>query len=334
MFDGAARQWIASIFRFNSERLPMSNTSDACGPGQDPQRAHEPGLTPDENLLLTTQLPHDLAPAHEEIVWSGYQSVIGQLLTRMGRESPMLDSVARAMLVRSVDGVYARFSLLPKLGRSAMHVLERYAVGEAVYRVAGEFSLMELSAAAGYRTFCLPDLIKGLLRTGKMKNRPVDRMMDTFEFLNTMVQQPLNSERVREQLARTNGLHGKYKVAGSANNAARDLFKYIALNMFYIGPSMRPDITPNERRALCGLTILVANRMGHSFTGSVRELDAFIAEYEAANMFDRADNGVLRRRAVEIAQASKLALYQIPTISPARIHSYVPYGVKRILEIE
>ncbi len=312
----------------------MTDFTNACGPGNRPQNIKVPGLSLEDNLLLNSPLRHDLSAAEDERLWNEYQVVIGRLLIRMGRESPMLDSMARAMLVSTLDGVLMRFALIPKLGRSALHVLERYSVGDMLYRVAGELSLMELSAAAGYRTFCLPDLVKGLLRTGKMRDRPVDRMLDTFDFLNTMVQQPMHSDRVAQQLSRTNGLHSRYKVASSANDAAQDLFKYIALNMFYVGPSMRTDISPAERQALCGLTILVAKRMGHRIEGSVNTLDAFIADYESSNMFDCADRSVLRRRAVEIAQASKLALNQLPTISPARVHSYVPYGVKRILEID
>jgi hypothetical protein len=104
--------------------------------------------------------------------------------------------------------------------------------------------------------------------------------------------------------------------------------------MFYIGPSMRTDLTPQERHAICGITVLVAKRMGHTLVGSVRDFDAFIRDYEAESMFKRDCPSDLRRRAVQIAQASKAALDEIPTISPARIHAYVPYRVKKILEID
>lgn len=294
----------------------------------------ETGLSHEESLLLNTPLPHDLNPAEMEKAWDRYQAVIGQLLVRMGAENKMLDPIVRVPLVGTLDGVYVRVALIPKLGHSALRLLAKHGLREVVYRLAGECSLMELSAAAGYRTFCLPELVKGLLKTGKMKNKPVDRMLDTFEFLNTMIQHPANDPRVLQQLARTSGLHSRYKLAGAADQEARDLFKYIALNMFYIGPSMRPDLTPAERHALCGLTVLVAKRMGHAIEGSVRELESFIADYEAAHMFQRDDPGALRRRAVEIAQASKAALDQIPTVSPARVHGYVPYNVKKVLEIE
>lgn len=295
---------------------------------------NEPGLSDEENRLLNSRLPHDLDPKEMEAAWSRYQVVIGKLLSRMGAESKMLDSIARLVYVRTFDGVYARLALIPKLGQSVWHVYGQHGVSELVYRLAGELSLMELSAAAGYRTFCFPDLIRGLLKSGKMRDKSITRMMDTFEFLKTMCQYPMNDPQVLQQLERTNGQHAKYKVAGAANKAATDLFKYIALNMFYIGPSMRPDLTPEERHAICGLTVLVAKRMGHTIEGTVKELEAFIVEFEASNMFERDDQSVLRTRAIEIAKASKVALDQIPTISPARIHGYVPYRVKKILELD
>mgnify|MGYP003384637246 CR=1 FL=1 len=305
-------------------------------------KKHEPenlvsadsGFTRQERCLRKTKLPHDLNPADMEMAWAGYQAVIGQLLIRMGTENRLFDSMARVALVSSLDGVYARLALIPKLSSSAIHAIRNHGIATLIDRVAGECMLMELSAAAGYRTFCFPALIKGLMKTGKMKDRSVDRMMDTFEFLNTMMQHPFNDSRVLEQIERTNELHSRYKVAGAMHPEARNLFKYIALNMFYIGPMMRPDLTPRERHAICGLTVLVAQRMGHIIEGSVLELEAFIADYEATRMFGRDDDSALRQRAVEIAKASKKALDRIPTILPARIHGYVPYRVKKILELE
>ena len=291
-------------------------------------------LTHEEGLLLNRRLTSALTPADAKEAWSANQKVIGQLLIRMGTENAKLDAFARAVLVRTYGGFRARIALIPVVGRSAIHLVEKYGLGQLVYRMAGEFSLMELSAAAGYRTFCLPELIRGLLKTGKMKDRSVERMIDTFEFLKTMFEHPYDDSKVLAQLNRTNGLHGRYKVAGAADREAQDLFKYIALNMFYMGPAMRPDLSPHERHALCSQTVLVASRMGHTIEGSALELEQFIVQYEASHMFARDDRGVLRRRAVEIARASKQALNHIPTISPARIHGYVPHGVKKILEID
>lgn len=293
----------------------------------------EPGLTAEENLLLNTPLPHDLTPDEMEQAWNRYQTVIGQLLRRMASESSLLESMARTMLVGSLDGVYTRLALIPMLGSSALHAVRKHGITAVPYQLAAERALMELSAAAGYRTFCFPDLVKGLLKTGKMKERSVSRMMDTFEFLNCMMQKEFNDPEVLRQLERTNGLHARYKVAGAADPEACDLFKYIALNMFYIGPRMRPDITPQERHAICGLTVLVSKRMGHALEGSVHEFEEFIARYEATKVFKLSDEGVLRRRAVEIAHASMLALYKLPTISPARIHSLVPYWALQILKL-
>ena len=294
----------------------------------------EPGLSDEESLLLNSHLPHDLSPAEMEAAWDRYQAVIGQLLIRMGKENKLFDSITRTPMVTSFEGIYTRLALLPLLFKSVLRILGRHRMSELVYRVAGECSLMELSAAAGYRTFCFPELVKGLLKTGKMKARSVHRMIDTFDFLNTMFQHSYNDSRVLQHIERTNGLHAKYKVAGPHDEEARDLFKYIALNMFYIGPRMRHDLTPEERHAICGLTVLVSKRMGHSVDGTVLEFEDFIQKYEATQMFDRDDPSVLRTRAIEIAQASKNALDKIPTISPTRIHGYVPYRVKKILQIE
>jgi hypothetical protein len=144
----------------------------------------------------------------------------------------------------------------------------------------------------------------------------------------------MNDPAVLEQIKRTNQVHRHYRVAGNRGEAARDLFKYIALNMFYIGPRMRPDITPQERHAICGLTVLVTKRMGHAIADHcVNDFDAFIRDYEAKWMFTVDDTSALRADAVEIARASTVALDSIPTISPARIHGYVPYGVRKILKI-
>lgn len=292
------------------------------------------GLSDEERNLLTTPLPLDLNEAETADAWTRYQSVISKFLKRMGEESAVLESMKRVVLVRNLGGILARVALVSKLGNSIFLLLKKRELGELVTRLAGECSLMELSAAAGYRTFCFPDLVRGLTRTGKMQHQPVDRMLDTFEFLNTMMQYPYDDQRVVQQLARTNGLHARYKVAGNFNPAARDLFKYIALNMFYIGPRMRVDIRPEERQAICGLTVLVAKRMGHEFTGSVCELEEFIDSYEERFMFPTDDTSELRRAAVAIAHASRDALNEIPTILPARIHSLVPHRVQKILELQ
>ncbi len=291
------------------------------------------GLSKEESQLLNEPLPFDLDQETNLKTWKGYQATIDRLLIRMGRESSMLETFARMVLVRNLGGIRARLALLPTLGRSAMNAVQKHGLSEITFRLAGEFCLMELSAAAGYRTFCLPNLVRGLLKTGKMKDQPLHRMIDTFEFLKTMFQHPPTELTFHHQLARTNELHKKYKVAGAANEAARDLFRYIGLNMFYVGPSMRQDLTPQERHAICGITVLAAEKMGHRLEGSVKQFEDFIFAFELSEMFDCADEGNLRKRAVEIAQASKLALREIPTISPERIHGYVPHRVKRILEI-
>jgi len=308
------------------------NNQDSQSHGDKPSSVS--GLSAAEQSLLSTKLPHDLDSIAMEEAWQRYQVVIEHFMNRMGAESAMLESMKRVMLVRNLGGVLARVALIPKLGNSILYILKKRKLTEIICHLAGECALMELSAAAGYRTFCFPNLVRGLLKTGKMRDNSVERMLDTFEFLNTMMQYPFNDPRVIAQLERTMGLHARYKVAGNANPAAHDLFKYIALNMFYIGPRMRPDLTPEERHAICGLTVLVSKRMGHSIDGSVLELEAFIDNYEASQMFDRNDQGSLRRQAVAIAQASKKALEQIPTILPARIHGYVPHTVKKILELE
>ncbi|MDZ4834185.1 MAG: hypothetical protein SGJ27_10450 [Candidatus Melainabacteria bacterium] len=312
----------------------MNNLEWQGAPDKPCRNSSLSGLSADELLLLSGRLPHDLDPLAMEQAWHNYQVVIERFMARMGSESAMLESMKRVMLVRNLGGVLARVALIPKLGNSILYVLKKRRLTEIVCHLAGECALMELSAAAGYRTFCFPNLVRGLLKTGKMRDYSVERMLDTFEFLNTMMQYPFNDPRVLAQIERTNKLHARYKVAGKANPAAQDLFKYIALNMFYVGPRMRTDLTPEERHAICGLTVLVSKRMGHSIEGSVLELEAFIDDYEASQMFDRNDPGQLRRQAVEIAHASTKALEQIPTILPARIHGYVPHSVKKILELE
>jgi hypothetical protein len=341
-------------------------------PSPDSSLKIEAGLSPEEQLLLDSPLPSGMTPEETETIWASYQSVVSKLLVRMGRENNVFETLGRTVKVGTLEGIYIRFALIPKLFSSAMFVLRKHGVRDfvhrlarefswlelsavpalvprlynsamiaarkhglqdAIYRLAGECSLMELSAAAGYRTFCFPNLIRGLLKTNKMRDKPVQRMMDTFDFLTTMMQRPLNDSRVAKHLERTNNLHSRYSVAGAQDPSARDLFKYIALNMFYIGPRMRPDLSPQERHAICGLTVLTSERMGHRIEGSVRDLERFITEYEASYMFSRDDPGVLRRRAVEIARASQQALSKIPSISPDRIHGYVPYYVKMILEL-
>lgn len=295
----------------------------------------QPGLSAYESFLLNSPLPHDLSEAQIIDVWDRYQRVIAKLLLRMGSENALLDSLARVAVPYDFRGIFARFALIPKLSSSAIHAIGVHGIAsDTIYRVAGECSLMELSAAAGYRTFCMPDLVRGLLKTNKMRDQSFQRMMDTFDFLNSMMQFPFNDKRVKAHFARTNYQHGKYKVAGNHHQGARDLFKYIALNMFYIGPSMRPDLTPEEHHAICGLAVLVSKQMGHIIEGSVTELRHFIDEYENKHMFARDDQSSLRHKAIEIALASKQALYKIPTISPAKIHSYVPHRVKKILLID
>lgn len=284
--------------------------------------------------MLRAPLPSGLSYPETEKLWAQYQFVTGAFLLRLGKEHAALDQIARVMTVTNYSAIYARFSMIPMLGRSLLNLFENHGTIESVYRISGEFRLMELSAAAGYRTFCLPDLVRGLRKTGKMKDRSFQRMMDTFDFLSTMFQYPMSHPRVIEELHRTGHVHSKYKVAGAHNHIARELFKYIALNMFYIGPRMRIDITPTERHAICGLTVLIAEKMGHAISGSVLELEHFIDEYEATRMFSLDDKSDLHSEAVKIAQASAAALHQIPTISPARIHGYVPYNVKRILQID
>jgi hypothetical protein len=313
---------------------PVDSSATPDSGEHEPVHMPEAGLSPEELSLVNEPLPSPADPVQMEALWNDYQKTIGALILRMGSERSLGDSISRLPWVTDMDGLYSRLALIPKLGQSALWHFGNNGLANMVNKVAGECSLMELSAAAGYRTFCLPALVRGLLKSAKMRDKSVSRMFDTFEFLNTMIQYPMNDHRVLAQLERTNGLHARYKVAGAVSQPERDLFKYIALNMFYIGPSMRPDLTPQERHAICGLTVLVASRMGHRIEGSVKELEAFIADYESKNMFSRDDSSVLRKRAVEIARASKIALDKIPVISPARIHSFVPHRVKEILKLD
>jgi len=237
-------------------------------------------------------------------------------------------------MVTSLERLYMRVVLLPRMGVAAVNSVTRSGLRASKQLLLGECCLQELSAAAGYRTFCFPELVEGLNKSGKMQHRAMQRMLDTFEFLITMFRGRMNDPAVTAQIQRTNNVHKHYRVAGNRTEAARGLFKYIALNMFYIGPRMRPDLTPQERHAICGLTVLVSKRMGHAIADhSVNDFDAFIKDYEAKWMFAVDDTSELRGNAVEIAKASTLALDSMPTISPARIHGYVPYGVRKILKI-
>jgi hypothetical protein len=321
---GADKAWSADL------SMPSPNR-DRATPPVDPRHA---GLTPGEVALLTTKFRTDLSDADMAKQWDEHREVIGKMLIRLGNEYGVTSTLSRVPMVRDRQGLVARIALIPMLGQSAIRNITEHNWRELLPRIMGECSLMELSAAAGYRTFCFPGLIRGLLKTGKMKEKSFSRMFDTFDFLNTMVQYPMDHPKTVEQLERANGLHKKYKVAGARNEAEIDLFKYIGLNMFYIGPNMRPDITPAEKHAWCGMTVLVSKKMGHTLEGSVQDFDDFIARFEANNMFSRDDHSPLRRRAVAIAQASQKALNKIPTISKERIHGYVPYRVKQILEID
>ena len=297
----------------------------------------EPGLSREESRVLTARLPVCATAEEMEHHWTSNQAVIHQLLLRMGRENSLVASALRTPFVWDRDSFGIRFALMGFACRYSMHLLtniREYSPRTILELFGGQCMLMELSAAAGYRTFCFPALVRGLLKSGKMRYKSSARMFDTFEFLNTMVQFPMNHRHTLKQLENTNKLHARYKVAGSANAEERELFKYIALNMFYIGPRLRHDLTPQERNAICGQTALVAQRMGHRIEGSVLELEEFIDRYEREEMFATDEDSALRREAIKIAQASQTALTKVPTVSKPRIHGLVPYRVKKLLEID
>jgi len=300
----------------------------------DQSESYEPGLSYEENRLLNTSLPYNLDADETEETWNRYQVDIGKLLVRMGREHPLLDSIPRLAWVNSRDGIYARIALVPTVTRSLLHMFRRYGFNKLVSRIPGEWRLMEVSGGAGIRTFNLRRLVQALYNTGEMEHNSLLRLIGTFQFLITMIRYPLNDPRVNQQLRRVNELHRNWKVAGAAIKEDRDFFTYIALNMFCIGPGMRPDITPQERQALYGLTVLVARRMGHTIEGSVKELEGFIRDYEDKYMFDPDDPTVWRKRAIRITRATMNAFDQIPIISRRRILGYIPYTVKKALEIE
>src|SRR5271154_1006835 len=92
----------------------------------------EPGLSTEESLLLTTPLPHDLPPDQMERLWEQYQHVIGRLLVRMGTENKMFEPIMRVPLVGTLDAVYARLALIPKLGYQALHVLGKHGLNELI----------------------------------------------------------------------------------------------------------------------------------------------------------------------------------------------------------
>lgn len=303
-------------------------------PSLRPQIIPEAGLSEEELLLVNAPLPSGLNKQETEKLWSSYQETLTGMLIRMGSERNITDPFTRLTSLRDIQQIRNMAALVPEIGQSAWHGLKEYGLSETLNRLAGRWALMELSAAAGYRTFCLPDLVRGLVKSGKMQGQSFTRMYDTFEFLYTMMQYPLDHPKTLEQLERTNGLHDKYKVAGNETERRRDLFKYIALNMFYIGPAMRPDLTPQERHALCGLSVLVSEKMGHKIAGSTKELEAFISRYEDETMFKRDDDSPLRKRAIAIAQASQEALGKITIISKERVHAHVPFRVKKILELD
>lgn len=289
----------------------------------------EPGITPEEQKLLTTTLTYNVAnPAK---LWAQVHDVLDRLLIRMGREHEILDLLARFALPGSMSGVWLRIGLATQAAYVALLELMKRGPIRAAYHQAGLYRAMEATASAGYSTFALEALVNALDKSKKMQLDPVQRMKDTFEFTSTMLTCFYDDPKVEQQIQRVLRAHAHYGVAGNDNKGKRDFFKYIALNMFYIGFRRRPDITPEERWALCTLTILVSKRMGHEIEASVLELDEFIADYETKHFFRYDDPGPGRKLAMRIAKASRDALVEIPTVSAERIDAMVPHGVKRIL---
>jgi hypothetical protein len=291
----------------------------------------EPGVTPEELSLLNARISSH--PANPEETWNKCQSILDKTLIRWGSEHEILDLLARFALPGSIDGVWLRIGLAVQAAYSTLfEVLKRGPGRTAAYRLAGLYRLMELSAAAGYSTFCLSALVRALDNPErKMEMQPVQRMKDTFKFLSTMVSCRWGDPAIDQEIARVRFLHNKYGVAAAGNKGARDFFLYILLNMFFIGPRRRPDITAEERWALCLLSLMVAAKMGHRFEYTVLELEEFIDDYEAKHFFKYDDPSPTRQVAIRIAKASRLALIEIPTVSAERIDSLVPHGVKRIL---
>lgn len=283
-----------------------------------------------DHYFLNERLTSNVSAQEAKEQWRVCQEAIGGLLLRMGRERGISEAITQLPFVPTVDGVSLRVAMLPMMGRSAFHSLTSHGVSDLHLRISGMFGLMELSAAAGYRTFCFPKLVEGLSYSNKMRDKPIRRMIDTFTFLATMIDFPLDHQVTRDQFKRTNDAHRMFGVAGAE---VRELFEYILLNMFLVGPRTRPDLLPEERHALCGIAVHCAKRLGHNFEGSVNEFEAFIDSYEQKHMMSPDSHDPVRAMAISIAQASENALRKIPGISKDRIHRDVPWRVKRILEI-
>ncbi len=287
-----------------------------------------------ELALLSAPLPTALKSWEIQATWQGYQKVLDGMLLRMGREIPVLDTLTDFLNMRSRTDLRHRRKILPLIFRAMGHMAENPRQSDRLLRIAGEVALMELEAAALYRTYCIPALVRGLMKTDKFRDYPIQRMMGTYMFLITMFQYPIDDPKVLKGLRIVNRMHHSLGLAGVETETERDLMKYIGLNLFQIGPAMRIDLTPAERQALCGIAVLVMQRMGLTIKASTLELEAFIAQYEAREFFDPNDPNSPRPEAIAIAQATQAALKDLPVLSWRRIHSRVPHHVKNILKIE
>jgi len=300
-------------------------------------------VTPPARLRDTTleeKLPLGLPPNHTAELWRDYQRTIDGMVIRMGREPRFSNTVVQFPQVMGRDDVVTRVAFLYRVAELAMQNPFNDGLTRKLFRLNGESALIEYGASAGFRTFCLPGLMGELLETERMEKYAVSRMLSTLEFLQTMLKCPFDDSRVEAQINKANELHGKWRKISLKTQEGRDEWKYIALAMFYTGLSIRPDMSPKEKRAFCGQAVLVTERMGFPIEGSVQEFDAFIADHEKTKLIPPAEVAAadpkmreLQAGTVRVARASKRGLMRDPSLSIDRIVSFVPYEMQRILEI-
>ena len=87
---------------------------------------------------------------------------------------------------------------------------------QRLLRMAGEVALMEYAAAALYRTYCVPALVSGLMKTGRLRDKTIERMVGTYLFLITMYQYPVDHPQAQRALRKVKQMHEALGLAAGA----------------------------------------------------------------------------------------------------------------------
>lgn len=156
------------------------------------------------------------------------------------------------------------------------------------------FDAVRAMEMAFFRTFGIPEIARVLVGSGKFLAAPGQRILDTSELINTLVEGGYSSETGQEILRRINQAHGRIP-------RDTDLMRYV-LGTFVFEPVRWVqrfgwrDLSPGEAQASFLFWREVGCQMGITVPDEMERFEGFYDDFERAHMVPAPANHTLAVR--------------------------------------